>query len=405
MQSSKRGTGSTVQDLRRGNRAQVLMRLYTHGPLSRQELTGMTGLSQATVSNVVGDLVDARIVTEAGAVDSSGGRPRVLLRVDPDYAAVIGVDVGETRVKVELFDLGMRELARADYALSGQGSDVDEVVRHILTGLDKVATRAGLDPGRIMGVGIGVPGLVEHGPELLVHGQTTGWDAVPLERLLREGGASLPLLIDNGAKTMGQAEMWFGAGRGADNAVLILLGSGIGSCIVTDGKPYRGANTGAGELGHLTVHVGGRVCRCGAAGCLEAYVGAEAVLDRYRELRPDDTLVDGDEETRLAALVAAADLDAVAAEVLETTARYLGVGIGNLVNLLNPQRIVLGGWAGLAIGARMLPAIQTAAAAHSLRRPFDATTIELARLGPDAVALGAATLPVERFLRSGGIPD
>ncbi|WP_331769916.1 ROK family transcriptional regulator (plasmid) [Embleya sp. NBC_00888] len=392
---------STVQDLRRGNRAQVLLRLYSDGPLSRQELSGLTGLSAATVSNVVGELVDSGIVGEAGALDSSGGRPRVLLRVEPGHASVIGVDVGETRVRVELFDLSMREIARDDMALSAQGADVEEVVRHILTGITKVIGEAGVDPATIMGVGIGVPGLVEHGPELLVHGQTTGWDAVPLLRLLREG-TDLPLVIDNGAKTMGQAEMWFGAGRGAENAVMILLGSGIGASIVTNGKPYRGSTTSAGELGHLTVNVRGRRCRCGALGCLEAYVGAEAVLDSYRELRPDDVLTGADEETRLAALVAAADISAAAAEVLETTALYLGVGIGNLINLLNPQRVVLGGWAGLVVGARMLPAIQSHAAEHSLRRPFEGTIIELARLGPDAVALGAATLPIERFLRSGG---
>ncbi|MCF2525778.1 ROK family transcriptional regulator [Yinghuangia soli] len=396
---------STVQDLRRGNRAEVLLRLYADGPLARPELARLTGLSQATVSNVVGDLLDAGIVTEAGAVDSSGGRPRMLLRIDPGYATVIGVDVGETRVKVELFDLGMRELARADYALTDQGTDVDQVVAAILAGLEKVSGHAGVDPARIMGVGIGVPGLVEHGDELLVHGQTMGWRAVPLVRLLQEGGAVPPLMVDNGAKTMGQAEMWFGAGRGADHAVMILLGSGIGASIVTDGKPYRGSTTSAGEIGHLTVAIDGRRCRCGAIGCLEAYVGAEAVLDRYREQRPDDTLTGADEETRIAALVAAADLDAVAAEVLDTTARYLGAGIGNLVNLLNPRRIVLGGWAGLAMGNRMLPAIQTYAAAHSLHRPFEGTSIELARLGADAVALGAATLPVEHFLRSGGRTD
>ncbi|WTW92834.1 ROK family transcriptional regulator [Streptomycetaceae bacterium NBC_01309] len=404
---------STVQGLRRANRAEVLQRLYADGPLSRQDLTRLTGLSQATVSNVVGDLVEAGVVTEAGALDSSGGRPRVLLRVEPDHARVIGVDVGETGVKVELFDLGMRELARADFALSAQGADVDEVVRHILAGLDKVCREAGVDPAAVMGVGIGVPGLVEHGAadagpgehaDLLVHGQTTGWEAVPLGRLLREG-TDLPLHIDNGAKTLGRAEMWFGSGRGVGNAVMILLGSGIGAAIVTDGKMYRGSTTSAGELGHLTVNVGGRRCRCGALGCLEAYVGAEAILDRYRELRPDDVLTGADEETRIAALVAAADISADAASVLESTALYLGVGIGNLVNLFNPQRIVLGGWAGLAIGGRMLPAIQAAAADHALRRPFAGTTIELARLGPDAVALGAATLPVERFLRAGGIPD
>jgi predicted NBD/HSP70 family sugar kinase len=126
---------------------------------------------------------------------------------------------------------------------------------------------------------------------------------------------------------------------------------------------------------------------------VEAYVGAEAILDRYGSPLPGD-----DEEAALTALIAQAASSARAAEVLRETALYLGAGLGNLVNLFNPERIILGGWAGLLLGERMLPAIREAAREHSLRHPFAQTSIELGRLGPDAVALGAATLPVEALL-------
>jgi predicted NBD/HSP70 family sugar kinase len=389
---------ATVRDLRRDNRSVLLSALYFDQPRSRQDLSEATGLSPASVSNVTRELMQDGIVVDAGSVDSDGGRPRALLRINPDHGYVVGVDVGETRVRVELFDLMMTEHAKADYPLDPREHSVDVIVGAILTGLDTVLASGGVDASRVLGVGVGVPGIVEHGPEVLVHGQTFGWESVPLERLLRSG-TRLPLHIDNGAKTMGQAELWFGAGRGAQHAVVCLIGSGAGASIITNGTAHRGSTSSAGEWGHITIELGGRACRCGSRGCLEAYVGAEAILDRYGLPLPGD-----DEESALAALINSYATSATAAEVLDDTAVYLGAGIANLINLFNPERIVLGGWAGLLLGDRMLPAIRAAARRHSLRHPFDETLIELGHLGPDAVALGAATLPVERFLNGQTTP-
>lgn len=382
----------TVRDLRRDNRSVLLSSLYFDRPSSRQDLSEATGLSPASVSNVVRELIRDGIVFEAGSVDSDGGRPRVLLQINADYGYVIGVDVGETRVRVELFDLTMTERAKADYPLDPRQHGVDVIVDAILAGLAAVLASGGVDASAVLGIGVGVPGVVEQGPEVLVHGQTYGWEAVPLERLLRSG-TDLPLHIDNGAKTMGQAEMWFGAGRGAQHAVVCLIGSGVGASIIAHGSTHRGSTSSAGEWGHTTVMVGGRACRCGSHGCLEAYVGAEAILDRFGLPLPGD-----DQESALAALIDLTATSARAAEVLADTALYLGVGIADLINLFNPERIILGGWAGLLLGGRMFPAIREAARQHSLRHPFAKTSIELGRLGPDAVALGAATLPIEHFL-------
>ena len=389
MLDRKRGT---VRGLRRENRAAVLWSLYFSQPGTRQDLSAATGLSAASVTNVIRELLNEGIVVEAGSVDSDGGRPRVMLEVNPDHGYVIGADIGETRVRVELFDLAMRERAKADFPLNPREHDVDVVVASVLSGLDSVLTESGIEPAAVLAMGVGIPGIVEQRPEALVHGQTYGWEAVPIERLLR-AGTDLPLHIENGAKTMGQAELWFGAGRGARNAVVALIGSGVGASLISGGTTYRGATSSAAEWGHTTVMVGGRKCRCGSAGCLEAYVGAQAILERYG--RPT---AGNDEESALAALVDAADTEPLAAAILDETADYLGAGIGSLINLFNPERVILGGWAGLLLGGRLLPRIRESARRHSLRHPFAATSLELGQLGPEAVALGAATLPVEAFL-------
>ncbi|MER7203447.1 sugar kinase [Streptomyces sp. CB01635] len=394
----------TVRDLRRNNRATVLRKLYFDGPLSRQELGPLTALSSGSISNVVSELVADGLLEEAGSVDSDGGRPRTLLRVAPHCGHLAGVDIGETRVRVELFDFTLNELARVDAPLPDGHHDARDVVRIVAAGLAQVLAEAKVAPDALIGVGIGVPGIVDASGAggavgAVVHGQAIGWDAVPLEAMLRDCGElppELPLFVDNGAKTLGLAEMWFGAGRGARNAVVTLIGSGVGACVIADGVPYQGSSGSAGEWGHTTLQVGGRRCRCGARGCLEAYVGAEALLERWRESGGHPT--SADEEGALAELLAAPE----AAELLDETAEFLGAGIADLVNLFNPERIVVGGWAGLLLGSRLLEPVRRAAAAYALRHPYAQTTIELGRLGPDAVTVGAATLPLARFLAEGG---
>ncbi|MGW2559449.1 ROK family transcriptional regulator [Streptomyces sp. NPDC001514] len=402
----------TVRDLRRGSRSAVLQRLYFDGPLSRLELGSATGLSSGSVSNVVAELIDEGLLEEAGVVESDGGRPRTLLRVAPDGGRLIGVDVGETRVRVELFDLTLTELARTELPLPPRHYDVDHVVHHIRDGIAAVLTGADVPPDRLLGVGVGVPGIVDRGSPAgaVVHGQTIGWDAVPLEKLLRthiEPPGGTRYFIDNGARTLGQAEMWFGGGRGARDAVVVLLGSGVGACIVSDGTLYGGAHSSAAEWGHTTVALRGRSCRCGARGCLEAYIGAEAILERWREAG-GPVAEDIDEESGIAALIAAAyppsgaDPDRGARQLLDETAEYVGAGLSDLINLCAPERILIGGWAGLQLGPRLLSAVREYAAAYALRQPASHTTIELGRLGQDAVTVGAATLPLAEFFATGG---
>ncbi|MEV7723242.1 ROK family transcriptional regulator [Streptomyces sp. NPDC087917] len=450
-------SGRTVRDLRRGNRSAVLQRLYFGGPMSRQELGPATGLSSGSVSNVVGELIADGLLEEAGNVDSDGGRPRTLLRVAPGSAHMIGVDVGETRVRVELFDLTLTELSRAELPLAPRGVyDVGPIVEHIRTGIATVLADADVSTDRLLGVGVGVPGIVDREAPggTVVHGQTVGWDAVPLEALLRATKAvpdEIPYLIDNGARTLGQAEMWFGAGRGARDAVVVLFGSGVGASLITDGSPGGGTEGAPLEWGHLTVSVRGRRCRCGALGCLEAYTGAEAILARWAELgggpgrgggggdRGDgdggDVLdvrgvgsvvglgsgdgvgsvedvgclegvgsVEGvDEEEALSSLLAAARADdPVALQLMEETAEYLGAGLSDLINLFRPERILIGGWAGLMLGPHLLPAVRRHATRYSLRHPAGRVTIGLGSLGPDAVTVGAATLPLSDFFARGG---
>lgn len=321
----------TVRDLRAGNRARVLRTLYFDRPRSRQEIATLTGLSQASVSTVVGELIGEGTVVEAGQVESDGGRPRVLLRVDPARGVVVGVDVGETHVLVEAFDLTLERLAGIELP-APRPLTPEAVAACVLRGVRRVLDDAGA-PGPVLGVGVGVPGSVDGG---VVHAQTIGWHGAPLERLLR-AGLDVPLHLDNGANTLGQAEAWFGAGRGAPTVVVALIGSGVGASVVVAGAPYRGAFGGAGEWGHTTVALDGARCRCGAHGCLEQYAGQAALLNAAG--------IDADAGARGVAELErrARQGDPSALAAIERAGRQLGVVLSGAVNLFDPEAVMLGG--------------------------------------------------------------
>jgi predicted NBD/HSP70 family sugar kinase len=393
----KHAVGRTTRDLRRHNRTSVLSRLYLHGPASRFDLMRATGLSSATVSNVVTDLVADGLVAEAGLLVSDGGRPRTLLEVRPGYARVVGVDIGETHVQVGLFDWTLDTLATATYPMDAGHPEPAVLAGLVTAGIEEVTAKAGADSAALLGVGVGVPGTVL--PDGLVHAPTLGWSGVPFDALLRPHVAA-PLHLDNCARTLGQAEMWRGAGRGAERAIVGLLAVGVGAAVAT-GSP-GGVTSTTSEWGHTVIEAGGAPCRCGSYGCLEAYVGAEAILRHYQHTPDAPTLAAAGIEGQIAALAADAARPGAAADTVYWAAEYLGIGVANLVNLLSPDRVILSGWLSMVLGPVMLPAVHDAMRRHSLDYMAAGTRLELGQLGQEAVALGAATLPVHELLTAGG---
>jgi predicted NBD/HSP70 family sugar kinase len=385
----------TTRDLRRHNRAALLSSLYLRGPVSRLELVAESGLSAATVTNVVSELIADGVVAEAGSVESDGGRPRTLLAVRPGFGQVVGVDVSETHVEVGLFDWALGTLGTVRHPLVGTRLDPDEVAGLVRTGIAEVLE--GGDPDAVFGVGIGVPGAVRDGG--IVHAPTLGWSGVNFADLIHPH-IQAPLHLDNRARTLGQAETWRGAGRGAERAIVALLGVGVGAAVATAGRSHPGITTS--EWGHTVVKAAGAACRCGSHGCLEAYVGVEAVVRRYAALAGKEPVIGDESDAELARIVAEAQGGGPAADVLAETGEYLGIGIANLINLLSPDRVVLSGSAGAIMGPAILPAVRDAVSRHALGYLVERTEVVLGRLGPEAVALGAATLPIAELLANGG---
>jgi predicted NBD/HSP70 family sugar kinase len=393
---------ATVRDLRRVNRTVVLRRLFLAGPLNRVVLSQLTGLSAGSITNVTAELLDEGLIREVGFQESDGGRPRVQLEINPEFGAVIGIDVGETGILVEAFDLSMTELASAATPLHPQHHDSVSVIEHIADAVNGLKATLEADGRNLLGVGIALPGVVEHDGDARVFAPNIGWSDVYVERLLQER-VDLPVRAENGAKTLGQAEMWLGAGSGAEHVVVTLWGTGVGAAIFTNGVLYRGAASSAGEWGHASIVSGGKSCRCGARGCLEAYIGAGPLLAEWAEREPESVAnMDPDSEGWIDELLASGETSAVARGLLDETAVYFGTAAANLANLFNPERIIVGGWLGLRLGPRLLPRMQEVLTEQGLAYAVDRVSLELGQLGTDAVALGASTLIVEEILSRGG---
>jgi predicted NBD/HSP70 family sugar kinase len=393
---------ATVRDLRRINRAAVLQRLFQDGPVNRLVLAQLTGLSSGSITNVTAALLEEGLVSEAGQEESDGGRPRALLQVNQNFGAVVGVELGETRVRVDAFDLGMNVVGAEEVLVHPQQHSPDVTLGHVVEAVDNLRQRLANEGWRLLGVGIAVPGMVgRHDGQLRVHAPNIGWHDVALDPVAERLG--LPLFADNGAKALGQAEMWLGAAKGCRHAVVLLWGTGVGAAIFTNGALYEGATSSAGEWGHTAIVAGGKPCRCGAVGCIEAYVGGRALLAEWYRTDPAATpLPDPDSEDWLDRFIEAGRSSVLSSASLDSVAVSFGVGVANLVNLFNPEKVVIGGWVGVNLAPVLIDRIRQIVDSQALDYTASRVVIEVGRFGADAIALGASMLVIDEILSTGG---
>lgn len=394
-------TDSTTRNLRRRNRSAVLRELLRNGETTRGQLAGALSLSPATVTNVIADLMAEGLAHETGSLPSEGGRPTTTLSIRPEGAFFIGADVGEQGVTVEVLDLALVQRSKVFRDVSSRSVGPTELSEALYAAIDEAVLASG-SPANIYGVGLGMPGIIESSTELdeartiTIYAQSLNWPPTRLDAIY--GRADIPIFADNGAKTLAMAEAWFGAAKDVTDGVVALLGRGIGLGIISDGRLLQGTASSAGEWGHTKVTLGGPLCNCGSRGCLEAYVGGGGIARRWREAGADPS---ANEELALAELLAAVSRgDALATRVLDESVEILGLGLSNLVNLMNPERIVLGGWAGLQLANTHLAEIADATRGFSLKRPAAQFDLVPSKIGRDGIALGAALLAVEKLVET-----
>ncbi|GAA2146439.1 ROK family transcriptional regulator [Glycomyces algeriensis] len=387
---------STSRDIRLRNCFAVLRHLIADAPTSRQILARETDLSVATVSNLVTDLIELGVVVEVGREDSGGGRPRALLAPNAGGGVMIGVDVAETYVYLEVYDLTLAVVDRVEERMEPSENAPEQVIGHIVSAMDQIRERLG--DRAILGLGVSLPGQVDVTWGVSGFAPNWNWHDVPFRKLLDDRlQLGVPIYLDNPLKTITVGELWFGDGRGVDRLAVLILGTGVGAGLAFGGQLYRGATNSAGEWGHTTINPAGPQCRCGAKGCIEAYVGAPAILWHWGQLDPRAAL--GSQTEAMAALAAAWEAgETTAVRTVETVAEYLAAGVANLLNLFNPDLVVFDGWVTSVLGDALVPEFQRRLADHAMEAPLKAARLKRNGQDRNMVALGAAALALEGHL-------
>ncbi len=389
-----------TRDIRRANQQTLLRLIYFNEPISRMELSKLSGLSPATVTNLVTNLVAEGLVISTGQIESQGGRPRTTLAIDPTYGYFIGAEVAETHVYTALYDMKLNKIDDVHVDVSADENHAEVIARYIITSVSELQARHHVPDSRVVSMGIGMPGIVSREGGVSIFAPNWGWRNIPFLDMLR-AQLNIPMQLDNGMQALALAEAWFGVGQQANNLAALLLGTGVAAGIIIDRRLYRGTTNSAGEWGHTCVDINGPPCRCGSHGCIEAFVGAPAILRQLRALNPDHpALAQPDQRAMVRALHAAAlDGDRHCTQVMDQVTHYLGVGIANIINLFNPQLIVLGGWCGAQISDYVLPRLEPVVQRYALSEPLKTVAIKATSLGGEGgIGLGAACLALESFL-------
>ena len=393
----------TTRDIREANRLLILHQLLLRETSTRQELSQSTGLSPATVANLVADFLAEGLIVEVGMTASQGGRPIAILAINAAAGACMGVDVAETYIQFDLYDLTLRKMAEHKIELSSSKKEPQDVIQLISSGINRLLAQTHVAMERVIGIGVSIPGPFEHSTGVSVFAPSWGWVNVPVKGLL-EKEIKAPLYLDNPLKFNAIAEAWFGAGRDVKTMAAMVWGTGVGTGLVINGQLFHGASNTAGEWGHSVIIAGGRRCRCGNRGCLEAYIGAPGILQTLAEISPNSELLSADDETRSIEAIARAARqdDPIAMAVIHQTAIYLSAGFASLINIVNPELIVMDSWVADLLGPIILPELTELVRQQSLAQAFRAVRFALSDMLQNPVSLGAAALVLEEFLTKTG---
>jgi predicted NBD/HSP70 family sugar kinase len=381
--------------IRAMNRSIVLNIIKTHGPIARAEVARQTGLSPATVTGITAELIQENLVFEKDMGDSSGGRRPILLAINPSGGYVIGIKLTETQAIGALTDLEATVIDKRTDNLHGRDPEV--IVKQLSLLVSELLHMAGLPKKKLLGVGVGLAGIVDSEQGMLRQSPFFGWRDLPLGELL-QAQVRVPVYVDNDVNTLTLAEMWFGGGQGIDSFLVVTVGRGVGLGIVVNGQFYHGARGGAGELGHTVIDPEGPTCECGKHGCLEAFVGDPGLVRMATEAANRGE-IHGPITSMSDLLTKAQAGEAGACAVFAHAGDILGQGIANLLNIFNPQKIIISG-EGTRAGDLLFKPMRESITRNVMPGLAGDTSIQIDAWGDDAWARGAASLVLRQLFVS-----
>lgn len=387
------------------NKKKVLNLLHSQGPFARVKLSKQTGLSLPTIMRITDYYKKQSLINDLGRGKSTGGKPPKIVEFNKEAYYIIGVDIGTTNIGTILCDLSAHVLIHHTLP-----TNVHKGPKHIISrineSIEKVLKKSGLSKKKILGIGLGMPGFLYPKNGLVLFSPDFKWENIQLIDPIQKK-FKIPVMMENVTRVMALGEKWFGAGQDTDNFLCINLGYGIGAAIMINGELYSGNQGSAGEFGHITLKKNGPLCSCGNKGCLEALSSANAMVKEVQEQiqKGRKSLISDmikKKHKNLEAktiFTAAAGGDRLAKDVISRAMEYLSIGIAGLINLMDPERIIVGGGLSLA-GDFLFNKLEKEVNSRVMKRPGRKIKIIPTQLGLSAPAIGAACLVLKAFLEN-----
>ncbi|HAA63934.1 MAG TPA: transcriptional regulator [Thermoanaerobacter sp.] len=381
------------------NESVILNIIRKMGPISRADIAKETNLTPPTVTNIVNKLIAENIVMEYKVGESNGGRPPVLIKLNPDFMSIIVIHISTYNLHQYTLDAELKTKKKEKNSI--RGLKQEEVLELLTSVLDKAIKES---PQNVSGIGIVVRGPVKMKEGISVFAPNIGWRNVPLKSIVEER-FGIPTYVINDVRAMALGEFHMGKAKDVENMIFLKVGYGIGSAILINGRIYTGASDGAGEIGHTTIDVAGPQCSCGNYGCFEALASEKALVNLVVKSIKEgiDSIVYQMAEGMLDSVTpemiyeAAKLNDKLAVNALKTIGRYLGIGIANTINTFNPELILIGG--GIVQARELIEdIIIETAKKRTFENSFSSCRIAFAELGDDATLIGAANMVMDEVL-------
>jgi N-acetylglucosamine repressor len=384
------------------NRSLILNIIREKGPISRAEIAKITKLTPPTVSNLVKELLESKLVIESDLGESQGGRKPTMLVINAKEFYIIGIDVGTETLKGVIADLNANIVTKKSVPISRPITN-EGFIKLMKSCIRQLLEEGNIEYDKYIGIGIGMHGVVDVDTGTSLFAPNLQLRHIPLKEEL-EKEFNMLVKVENDARAMALGESWFGNGNGADDIVCVNVGSGIGAGVILNGKLFHGEHFISGEIGHMMIDIDGPKCNCGNYGCLQAFASGPAIAERAKReiLLGKESLitemVNGDLDTIDGKIVydAALNGDALSIDILSEAGRYLGIGLTNIIHILNPKKIIIGGGVANANGF-VLESVKETIQKRCLTQSAKQTEILLSKLGADATAIGAVTLILQEL--------
>lgn len=384
------------------NVSAVLRIIRDNGSLSRAEIAKLTGLTPASVTNITKILIEDKFLIESKIGESSGGRPPIILELNPDARYVIGIGIGVGVIDVVITNLSAKIISKKSMIIGDERYDYNLVFAELVNLINEVIELSNIERKNILGAGVALHGIVNAKSGESIHSLYYGWKNINIKKRL-EDELQLAIYVDNDVRAMALGESLFGATKDISNFVTLNISNGIGAGIIINNTPYYGVDFSAGEIGHIAVELDGDKCNCGNYGCLETVASNNNITKKAIKLIKQGVssslIKDIDNINNLTIediCNAAKNGDEMSIIVLKEAARYIGIAITNLINILNPTAIVVVG----EIFENTTYAIDTLSEIVKNRGfKLSSENVRIIRslLGRDASVIGAATLVIQEI--------